>query len=584
MRHVRPVAYLSIALGVSALGAWWHTTPSTRRGPPGDNPPTALTSSDKAGNAKRVRLSGSVTSSAGLLLRGATVRAEYNSGSVATQTDDSGRFVLDAVSSGHYRISARKAGFVTAVFPHGRTYDPTSHWTVPAGGSAALDLVLSPSSAIAGHVTDEAGDPVVGAQVRLWRPEEIVDEPPIRLLDGQAAHSQQTIAAQEPTRTDDRGYYRIHSIPAGEYFVSAGLPDSSQEPDVTSETVIIDTYYPATGCPQCATRIAVDTAGEATADIVLRRTRLAELNVSVSGSSGAVVAAPRVRVSRMNVNRSVTPERLYGGGPSPQSATSRLLLRPGQPIVISASSGAPWARPGVQQSVEFGVLTLPGLAEGTQQRALNLSPGCSVFGKIVLQGRHGSAAPPLMSAVRVYPVGLSSPGMPLGSAPVKDDGTFELINVFGTSLIVTDASAASGVQVLSTLYKGTDISDRGIDCASGQKMGPVIVTLTDAVSQVAGKIRGYRPWHDTVIVVFASDESKWQLPSGRYVRVVWPSSDGSYTVSGLAPGSYRVVSIVRDVIDRADGAEVLRQLQGVATAITVGSGSLRVSDIVTVRP
>ena len=131
-------------------------------------------------------------------------------------TDNLGRFRIDHVPSGSYAVVAEKEGFF------GRGTDPESpgfydgaargdmvYTPVTGESPGTVEMRLIPAAAISGRVTDSQGIPRVNLDVRALRMHR----------EGNAV----VLRGVVTTTTDDRGKYRLHTLPPGEYFVGAGL-------------------------------------------------------------------------------------------------------------------------------------------------------------------------------------------------------------------------------------------------------------------------------------------------------------------------------------------------------------------------
>jgi len=119
-------------------------------------------------------------------------------------TDARGRFVFANVPAGEYGVRAEKPGYSSGQL--GGPGVNTETITLTDGmWFKTANIALVKFGAIGGTVTDERGEPVVGAYVRL-------------LVPFKLAGTQQ-VAAGPAVKTDDRGVYRIANLPAGAYFV-----------------------------------------------------------------------------------------------------------------------------------------------------------------------------------------------------------------------------------------------------------------------------------------------------------------------------------------------------------------------------
>jgi hypothetical protein len=122
-----------------------------------------------------------------------------------TSTDSEGRFKLQQLDAGLYRLSANLPGYVS----DDQEIDPNDSGTFYRPGDS-VTLTLVKGGVIAGVVTDTSGEAVVAVTIRAFR----VRDSEGRKLSA-AGSSQSRI-------TDDRGYYRIYGLLPGSYIVAAG--------------------------------------------------------------------------------------------------------------------------------------------------------------------------------------------------------------------------------------------------------------------------------------------------------------------------------------------------------------------------
>jgi hypothetical protein len=129
-------------------------------------------------------------------------------------TGPDGKFRFNNPMPGEYRLYAtRIRGHVPAEYGQ-RTPTGTGIAFTVANGQrmSGITLRMAPVGSISGRVVDADGDPVQFASVELIRP---------AYQDGK-----RRLTIVVGMRTDDRGEYRLHSIPPGEYYVAARPWDS----------------------------------------------------------------------------------------------------------------------------------------------------------------------------------------------------------------------------------------------------------------------------------------------------------------------------------------------------------------------
>jgi hypothetical protein len=125
--------------------------------------------------------------------------------SVSMTTGDDGQFVFDGLGLGKYRLTAAKRGYLTQSYEEHENYS-TAIAVGPALKSEALIFNLMPQAIFYGVVSDEAGEPVRRAQVRLfeeWEREGI-----------------RSIQQRQVAMTDDRGMYEIHNVSPDNHYLA----------------------------------------------------------------------------------------------------------------------------------------------------------------------------------------------------------------------------------------------------------------------------------------------------------------------------------------------------------------------------
>jgi hypothetical protein len=198
---------LIVALMVSALGIVPRAQNPQR---PGDAPtPTGLLmgvivdplDSQPVPNAE-VRLTG----------------APQGTPNTVVLADEDGRFVFLALPTGTYTITATRPGYAEGAYGRRRPAGLPQALTLGDGERVGdLQIPIWKFAAVTGHVTDEAGEPVVGVAVRV--------------LQRTIAAGREKLTPGPTARTDDRGLYRIASLTPGEYAVAVpatqvSAPDS----------------------------------------------------------------------------------------------------------------------------------------------------------------------------------------------------------------------------------------------------------------------------------------------------------------------------------------------------------------------
>jgi hypothetical protein len=132
--------------------------------------------------------------------------------SVLDLTDDLGHFRFEEVETGSYDLSVTRSGFVSVQYGQRKVSDPGAELTLHRG-QAITDLVfkLQRTAVIAGRVFDEDGEPVIGAEVLVYR---------MRGKGKRREFRRVGRSAGSVAITDDSGQYRLFGLDPGPYYLT----------------------------------------------------------------------------------------------------------------------------------------------------------------------------------------------------------------------------------------------------------------------------------------------------------------------------------------------------------------------------
>jgi len=178
-----------------------------------------------------------------------------------------------------------------------------------------------------------------------------------------------------------------------------------------------------------------------------------------------------------------------------------------------------------------------------------------------------------MSALRVFPMPLDRSEAPVtASASVNQLGEFELHNVFGRTLIYTDAPVRLGVRVKGVYLNGNDLFDTGLIVKPGQRIRHVRISLTGRLTEIFGTVRTRSGTlvTDAVVLACPVDPAKWGDPLNRYAKFTRSGPDGRYFISGVPPGEYAVVAADSLDVDVVSDKAMLTRLLAGAARVRIG--------------
>ena len=161
--------------------------------------------------------------------------------SLSTMTGEDGQFVFAGLELGKYRLTAGRPGYLTQAYEEHENFS-TAIAVGPGLKSEGLIFNLMPQAVFSGMVTDETGEPIRGAQVRLF---------------GDQDRDLPSMRGRNMAMTDDRGIYEIAKISPANYYLAVSArpwyargagavidPSQPTELDSTLDVAYSTIYYP----------------------------------------------------------------------------------------------------------------------------------------------------------------------------------------------------------------------------------------------------------------------------------------------------------------------------------------------------
>jgi hypothetical protein len=529
-------------------------------------------------------LTGTVVDAAGFPVPDALVRARpvdvspdvaQAMGLLSAETDEAGQFRIGSLPAGRYALNT-EAQFRRRVTDIGQalSHDMAMRELAPLmrRNSVALSDVVTVSvgpgqeaaatlvhqrpavsdvdapiaGAVSGSVVDSFGEPAQGVTVALWR---------LRF----AGDRHQALPTGLQRRSDDRGQYRIPTVPPGRYLLVASLEESPYLP----------LYFPGVAAIAAATPVVVGRRAEVHGiDVTFTRTRAARVTGRALDSrgqplTGLVVLTPR----HAPPAPASLPQVVAVSGDARFEFAN---LAPGDYVLRATRAGA--GEPVTEftmQVITVGDVDPPPIVLAT-------SPTASLRGRIVVEGPTNleSSDLGLMALVDTDAGPLS--GRP--SVAFMTGDLFELRGLAGPTRISLSRAPAGywlkSVEVAGVNAAVTPVSFDGPD----DSRADVTVVVSAAGGAVTGRVvddtgravESYR------VVVFSRDTDRWFAGSA-FVRITGgPEVDGTYTVRSLPPGDYWAVAVDSIEADGGSGdwqnPDVLTRLAPFASRLSVAAG------------
>ena len=486
---------------------------------------------------------------------------------ISVVTDVGGRFELQGIDAGRYRMKVSRAGFVTQEYGQKTPNDPGAEIRL-APGQNLRDLLfrLIPSGVIAGRVLDDEGEPLPWAQVSALR--EIY------------SNGKRKLSPEVLVPTNDLGEYRLFGLKPGRYFVSAkykpglhivGRGEVQEDAGEDSRPEFMPIYYPSSPDPARASTITLKAGEEIPAVEILFRP---VTTFRVRGHVYNMVAGRRsntgviLQLEQRNSN-------VASGSPDHQS----IVENPDGSFEIagvlpgSYTLSAFWFEDGrryqARQYLEVGNANV-------ESANLTIMPGIAVSGRIVWDGKTSMDRDQLL--VSIAPahsrISFNGPARVMGNSFVlKDvfDGTYRL-GVIGQS---------KDCYVKSIRYGSSDVLEDGFTVFRGTQAS-LEVTISSRGSRVQGAVADKDNLPVTgVWVVMVPDEA--HRDQSRLYQKAATDQYGHYLLRGIAPGDYKMFCW-DEVEDGAwEDTDFLKAFEDRGQKISFQEGDAKTLDIVAIR-
>lgn len=516
-------------------------------------------------------------------------------------TDAAGGFEVPNLVAAEYAISASgPADYLDIAYGIGRPGGPSRHLRVARDAQIDVTLRAWHGAAIAGHVYDERGRPVTGAQVRIFEKQSDV---------------------YGSSTTDDRGAYEIARLQPGEYAVGIGVSLSNRTLSTTTpaanrpswmssitpyvldrglrtvmlvqgaplppstedgRTQVYQTTFAGGATTKEAAMYVRLEAGEArdNVDITLpaiRGTRVAGIVTAAGDVTGTILrlvpeAAPgSLDVSRIEATGATDGRFVFAATPPGKYVLTAYRRRP--PLTeATLAGGAPltamddvvdrdpedlWA----QSSIGIGDGDIDNLV-------VMLSPGTPLSGRLVIDDADGGAG--RVRRARISLTTNAQHGLDDKYIQVQSDGSFSMRVRPGTYRVLADVDQ-DGRTFKTAIVGGQEIGDGplviGNDAVRDVQFvfGRFDTALQGSVTESDGT-----PSPDATVIAIPADRDKWfRLEESGRAKTT-RTTTGAFRMDGLAPGDYYVVAL-HDFLG-SPSARHAASLAGMATRVSVRAG------------
>jgi len=484
-------------------------------------------------------------------------------GNYSATSDPEGQFKIEGITPGRYKIFVERPGFLEVDAKHKRSEGLSLSVN---SGQEIKDVVLhmQPAAVILGRVLDEDGDPMPNAQVTASQR---------RYSSGRLR-----LEAAGGAQTNDLGEYRIGSLMAGKYYVTANPPVNfesvvpeqkkpGEQGSRAAEMSYVSTYYPGTSDRAQAGTVDLRPGDETPVNFSLVRIRAAHVRGSVAGLAAGSKALVFLRSADSTAVFSAGEVDKEGKFDIPHVA-------PGHYTVLVTTEVADSPRT-ARSTVEVGDTDVEGLH-------LTSSAGALVRGRVRLGPKADlKSMTPYVTLNRLDAEDAFSDAVTFNDtggwpapAKVKSDGSFEMKELPPGSyeVQVSVGSGSSDYFVESAMVGTKETEEAGLNVSGGTI--PLEVTLSAGAGVAEGTVVNEKNEPVVNAVVVAAPEAKYQKRSSHYYRGS-TDQNGRFTIRGIRPGNYTLYSweslegedyLDPDFLKRFEGTSVKLEKSGHTTA------------------
>jgi carboxypeptidase family protein len=456
----------------------------------------------------------------------------------STSTD--GRFLIDKIPPGKYRLSANRSGYVRYEFgargPNRRGLEVT---IAAAQKLTQIILPLSPAGTITGRVFDRDGEPLAYVVVQAMK---------YSYQDGE-----RVLNVAQTAITNDLGEYRLFWMQPGQYYVSTtyetrqggpfgggpagrgvfngppGVMNRIESVEAVGDEARIPIYYPGTTDPQAAAPINLQ-AGSLFSGVDLTVAAVHTFSVRgqvISGATGQPVA---------NVNVVLEPRQRPGSrGPIMRSrgngANKGLFdiggVIPGAYDLVAISND--------RNNRMSSRVPVDVSGSDVQNVSVVLTPGFAVPGHLTIDG-------PAQDASRIrMSLRPSASGMQFGgaipAAPVQADGTFTLQQVGQDIYRLNWTGLPRGFYVKTARIGAVDVLKEGLKLER-QPTVPLEVVISSNTGTLDATVLTDKQEAsvNTTVVLVPSPDLRFR---NDLYRTGATDTMGRLHFDGLPPGDYK---------------------------------------------
>jgi hypothetical protein len=447
-----------------------------------------------------------------------------------TTTDREGNYRIGGLAPGRYRVQPYAAGYVF-VNPGGEAWRPGKAVSLAEGDSVeGVDLDLVRGGVITGRVTDSSGRAIISQHVRVERLGEDGSRQEVYFRNGYVS------------MTDDRGLYRLFSVPAGRYLVSIGMEAEQGALTAGGQGAFYPkTYHPATSDASSATIVEVSAGSEAKGvDIVAGkpgRTFRVTGRV-VEAESGKPVPNVTLMYGVLGTQDGREFARsFYGGSPSNAKGEFQFgdLSSGRYSVMLSSYGDTPPEYYSDPVNFEIAGADVTGLE-------IKVHPGATLSGTVTIEGSDDpAAARTALSQIVIVAARNDENNSGMVQNPqgrVQSDGSFRIGGVKAGDYLLHPATwrGPKGYSLARVERDGGELRGR-FPVAEGEKITGLRVVMAYGTGVIKGQVKAENGSLSETAIVWV----RWRRTGTEmYTGSTRADARRQFLIDGLSTGEYDV--------------------------------------------
>ena len=442
-------------------------------------------------------------------------------------TDEEGRYKLNDLPPGVYRITVRNAQvpMSSAV---------TRHIVIASRDLERVDFAIELPGSIAGKVLDENREPVPNVAVRLVSRE---------YYSGTVGYYVKAIAM-----ADDRGVYKFKTVQAGHAYLVMAERDTRRSFIVHSEApldprlrrrVAMPTFYPNSPDRESAAFLTLR-PGEAREGINIEVKKSASYcadgTIAGLGGPGDFMVAVEATQPAFAVSSTGGLAGFAGGAKTGPGGKFRVCdLAPGPYRLAGYEDGGPEANRGLLQ---FDLVD-----RDVHNLNLTIGQGATLGGEVLWDGAAPEGPSTIRLSLSLTPLMRSSIGMERANARMEIPGSFSIPHLLPSDYALRPFLNAPGLYIKDIAYAGRSIlyEPLRLGSAIGNAGLRVVVARDGATLSARVQDKDGNPLPDVkVLVAPASIASEAMLQAALVTGQT--DQSGQYKSHSLRPGKYLVLA------------------------------------------